>query len=158
MISAMEEQEVGWPELLAWVILTEWILSLWARSWSSVSWFSADIILTAIGKWEYLKCIVTIMYNDIFGWGVYKGNLLNSVCGHCDVGERREWINTMWQSTIFAIACLQQHSHHHGYTRMKLIFWWTDLKFEQTWPITDPIAAQQPTSEYLNWPMTGAVT
>ena len=50
MISAMEEQEVGWPELLAWVILTEWILSLWARSWSSVTWFSADIILTAIGK------------------------------------------------------------------------------------------------------------
>mgnify|MGYP001425748845 CR=1 FL=1 len=46
MISAIEEQEVGWPELLAWVILMEWILSLWARSWSSWCWFSADIILT----------------------------------------------------------------------------------------------------------------
>ena len=26
MISAMEEQEVGWPDLLAVVIFTEWIL------------------------------------------------------------------------------------------------------------------------------------
>ena len=36
--SAIEEQEVGWPDLLAVVILTEWILSLWARSCSSVIW------------------------------------------------------------------------------------------------------------------------
>ena len=28
MISAMEEQEVGWPDLLAVVIFTEWILHI----------------------------------------------------------------------------------------------------------------------------------
>ena len=67
MISAMEEQEVGWPELLAVVILTECTLkifsecalcskyfdlqqphlSLWARSCSSVCWSAADIIVIA---------------------------------------------------------------------------------------------------------------
>ena len=38
MSSAMELQEVGCPDLLAAVICTEWILSLVARSLSTVTW------------------------------------------------------------------------------------------------------------------------
>ena len=40
MISAMEEQEVGWPELLAVVILTECTLKIfseWAKNISNSS-------------------------------------------------------------------------------------------------------------------------
>ena len=38
MSSAIELQEVGWPDLLAWIILTQWTLNLVAMSLRTVTW------------------------------------------------------------------------------------------------------------------------
>ena len=65
----------------------------------------------------------------------------------CRREERVNWYDVTIHN--FAIACLQWQSHHHGYTQIKLIFWWTGLKI---WPtITNQSAYKQPTSGYFTY-------
>ena len=54
MISAMEEQVVGWPDLLAVVIWTEWMRSLVARSLRTAA-SSIVVIVALLGRvvWKY---------------------------------------------------------------------------------------------------------